>query len=66
MTESLETELKKKFWLFFFAGDQPNDLFAETLGDFFSLNISYKAVLVRLADEITRGGGGHIAQPAVA
>ena len=55
----LEAELEKKVGLLLLAGDQSHHLLIQSLGDFFGLDVRDKAVLVRLAHEIPRGGGGH-------
>ena len=66
MPERLEAELKQKIGLLLLLGDQTHHLLAETFGDLVGLDLRDEAVLVRLANEITGGGGCHVTQPAVA
>ena len=66
MAKGLQPEIKQEFRLIFFRRNQPNNLLAQTLINFFGLDLGDKAVFIRLAHKITRGGAGHNGQPAVA
>ena len=54
-----QSEIEQESGLILLAGDQPNNILAQPLGDLLGFDIGHEAVLVRLADQISYGCSAH-------